>query len=460
MQQYQGVIGLAVLIGLAALFSNNRAKIRWSLVVWGLALQFAFALLILKTPVGRPFFSSLNTAVTRVIQFTDRGTYFVFGPLNDRYTTRVEVVSSEAAPPLPETSAGELIDDRQPAGVLPAGSQLTLESRDGKQLAPPMVSLAFALLPSVIFLSGLLSILYYIGLMQWVVRGIAWVMQRTMKTSGAETFCVAGNIFVGQTEAPLMIRPYLPTLTHSELLTVMTAGFATIAGGVLVFYTGILQPHLPGIAGHLMAASVMSAPAAIVIAKLLAPETEQPKTLQLSRIENGPKAANVVDAFGDGVIQGLQLVLTIAAMLIAFVTLVALVNGLLGLIPTGSAEPLTLQSVFGLLLRPLAWCLGIPWEESAAVGTLLGEKLVLTELYAYLNLSTLQNEGLLSERSATIAAYALCGFANFASVGVQLGGIGGMAPERRPEISRLVIRAMLGGAAASGMTACIAGMLM
>jgi CNT family concentrative nucleoside transporter len=257
----------------------------------------------------------------------------------------------------------------------------------------------------------------------------------------------------------MLVRPFLRDMTRSELLAVMVGGFATIAGGVMAVYAGVLSPHIPDIAGHLMAASVMSAPAALVIAKVMHPETETPTTLGTLRTPLERTAVNAVDAFGHGVTQGLTLALNVGAMLIAFIAAVALVNGLLGLIPHGESEPWSLQSILGTLFRPLAWCMGARWSESQTLGALLGEKLVLTELVAYTHLSTLPIGGEFSRRTAIIASYALCGFANFASIGVQLGGIGGMAPERRGDIAAMALKAMFGGALASWLTASIAGIL-
>jgi CNT family concentrative nucleoside transporter len=350
-----------------------------------------------------------------------------------------------------------------PAPPVPAvGTRLRLQSADGPQVAGPLINLAFWILPTIIFFSALLAVMYHVGVMQWIVRGIAWVMVRTLGTSGAETLCVASNIFVGQTEAPMMIRPFLKLMTRSELMAVMVGGFATIAGGVMAAYVGMLKGAFgtlaPEFAGHLMAASVMSAPAALVMAKILCPETETPTTLGMVAVTVERTNANALEAFGDGVTQGLQLALNVGAMLIAFLAAVALINGLLGLIPAPEGDPYTLQWLLGRLFQPIAWSLGVNWDEAEVLGTLLGEKLVLTELMAYTHLCEL-GPNALSPRTTVIASYALCGFANFASVGIQLGGIGGMAPERRRDLSTLALRAMLGGAFASWMTAAIAGVL-
>ncbi|MFV0446812.1 MAG: NupC/NupG family nucleoside CNT transporter [Planctomycetaceae bacterium] len=459
-QRWQGLIGIVVLLGLAVLMSEHRSRIRWSVVAWGLSLQFLFALLILRTPIGAPLFNSLNDGINRLIGYSNDGTTFVFKPLNDRFQSTFEV-SSTTTTTAQDSHDAEDSNDPSSASPLPVGTRLVVQSRDGPHVAPQLMTIAFWVLPTVIFFSALLALLYHLGVMQWLVKGIAWAMIRTMGTSGAETLCVAANIFVGQTEAPLMVRPFLKTMTRSELLTVMIGGFATIAGGVLALYVLFLQRELPNIAGHLMAASVMSAPAALVIAKLMLPETETPDTLGTLHIEIPRTAANAVEAFGDGVTQGLQLALNIGAMLLAFVAMVALVNGLLGLIPVSpGADPWSLQGLLGQLFRPLAWTLGVNWHEAHTLGMLMGEKIVLTELIAYSDLSQLEVGTEIQERTALIASYALCGFANFASIGIQLGGIGAMAPERKPVIAALAVRAMLGGALASWLTAAVAGLLL
>lgn len=459
MERGQGLIGIGVLLLLAVAMSSHRRRIDWRLVATGLALQFVFALFILKTPLGRPCFDVLNAGFSRVIDFAQAGTTFLFRPLSDALVTRHEVLPPEEAPPGETSSAAPEREEATPPW--PAGSRVRLRWLDSRHIAAPLMNIAVVVLPTVIFFSGLLAVLYHLGVMQAVIRGIAWLMVRTMRTSGAETLCVAANIFVGQTEAPLMVRPFLAQMTRSELLTVMVGGFATIAGGVMALYIGMLSHALPDIAGHLMAASVMSAPAALVIAKILQPETDEPVTLGDIRVRVPRTAGNVVEAFGDGVTSGLQLALNIGAMLIAFVAAVALVNGVLGLIPLpAGAAPLTLQGILGIVFRPLAWTLGVPWSEAELLGTLLGEKLVATELVAYSHLQTLTIGVDLSRRTAVIASYALCGFANFASVGIQLGGIGAMAPERKGDLAQLALRAMLGGALASWLTAAIAGLLL
>ena len=421
MQQYQGLIGIVTLMAIAVLLSENRRKIVWRPVLMGLGLQVLFAALILRTTWGKPFFDACGDVINTLLGFCDRGTDFVFKHLSQ------------------------------------------LSDRD-KQLEGPLVNLAFRVLPSIIFFSAIMAVLYHLGVMQFIVRIIAWVMVKTMGTSGAETFSVAANIFVGQTEAPLLVQPFLAKMTRSEIMTIMLAGFATIAGGVLALYVGMLTPLIPDIAGHLIASSVMGAPASIVFAKILVPETETPQTLGDLQVPLPRNTTNIIEAFGDGANEGLKLTLSVCAMLIAFIAAMEMVNALLGwgpIIPgLGWKVPATsMQEIFGWAFRPLAWTLGANWEESRVVGTLLGEKLVLTELIAYSDLSKPETMAQLSPRTARIAAYALCGFANFASVGIQVGGIGAMAPERKAEISQLAIKAMIGGALASAMTGAIAGLM-
>jgi CNT family concentrative nucleoside transporter len=420
MERFQGLIGVVVLLGIALALSNNRRAISLRIVLWGLALQFGFAFVTLRTELGLRFFQVCDTAINKLLEFSERGSEFVF---RSYVTDRVEA---------------------------------------------PLINFAFHTLPTVIFFSALLSVLYHLGIMQLVVKGMAWVMVRTMGTSGAETLSATGDIFVGQTEAPLLIRPFLPGLTKSELMTVMCGGFATIAGGVMAVYVGMLQDTVPGIAGHLMAASVMCAPAAIVIAKIIWPETLEPQTRGTLHVPVERHARNSLEAIAEGATDGMKLSLNIAAMLIAFIAMVAFINAILGWGPTlrvpftaleWQVPAVSLQDIFGWLLRPLAWTLGVNWDEAKVLGTLLGEKLVMTELVAYSNLGKMQPGVELSERSAIIASYALCGFANFASIGIQMGGIGALAPERKPDLAELALKAMIGGALATCMTAAIAGLL-
>ena len=401
----QGLIGMILLLGIAFVLSNNRRKINYRIIVWGLTLQFIFGILILKTPLGKPLFGFFDKVITKLISFSDSGSDFLFKSL------------------VPGVGYHEA-----------------------------MVNFAFRALPTIIFFSSLMTVLYHFGVIQFIVKWISRIMQKSMGTSGSETLSVAANIFVGQTEAPLMIRPFIRTMTQSELMAVMTGGFATVAGGVLALYV-IWLKDIPGIAGHLLAASVMSAPAAMVVAKIIYPETELSETSGDLNIIIEKPDSNAMEALGRGATEGLKLAANVAAMLVAFVALIAMVNYLLTFADT------SIQGILGFVFRPLAWAMGISWEEAQMVGVLMGEKITLTELIAYSDLRDLRLEQAISDRTAIIASYALCGFANFASIGIQLGGIGGIAPERRKDLASLALKAMLGGALASWMTASIAGIL-
>ena len=401
----QGLIGMILLLGIAFILSNNRRKINYRIVGWGLSLQFIFGILILKTPLGKPLFGFFDKVITKLISFSDSGSDFLFKSL------------------VPGVGYHEA-----------------------------MVNFAFRALPTIIFFSSLMTVLYHFGVIQFIVKWISRIMQKSMGTSGSETLRVAANIFVGQTEAPLMIRPFIRTMTQSELMAVMTGGFATVAGGVLALYV-IWLKDIPGIAGHLLAASVMSAPAAMVVAKIIYPETELSETSGDLNIIIEKPDSNTMEALGRGATEGLKLAANVAAMLVAFVALIAMVNYLLTFADT------SIQGILGFIFQPLAWAMGIPWEEAQMVGVLMGEKITLTELIAYSDLRDLRLEHAISDRTAIIASYALCGFANFASIGIQLGGIGGIAPERRKDLASLALKAMLGGALASWMTASIAGIL-
>ena len=316
-----------------------------------------------------------------------------------------------------------------------------------------MVSFAFRALPVIIFFSSLINIGYHFGIIQFIVKWVAKIMQKSMGTSGAETLSISANIFVGQTEAPIMVRPFINNMTKSELMAIMTGGFATTAGSVLALYVLWLE-KIPGIAGHMLAASIMSAPAALVVAKIIYPETEKSETK--GNLKSIPKkeTQNVMDALGKGATDGLKLAANVAAMLIAFVSIISMVNYFLSFIFS-----MNMQEMMGIFFQPLAWTMGVPWDEAKILGSLMGEKIVLTELIAYSNLSDLVNENSISNRTAIIASYALCGFANFGSIGIQLGGIGGMAPKRRRELSRIGLKAMVAGAIASWLTATVAGLL-
>ena len=400
-----GLLGIVVLLGIAVAMSNNRKQINLRIVGWGLGLQLIFALFILKTPIGKPLFGFLDKAISKLISFSDAGGDFLF-------TSFVPDVGFHTA----------------------------------------LINFAFRALPTIIFFSALMSVLYHLGIIQFIVKWIAKAMQKTMGTSGSETLSVSANIFVGQTEAPLMVRPFINKMTQSELMAVMVGGFATVAGGVLAIYVKWLT-DIPGIAGHLLAASVMSAPAALVIAKIIYPEVEESETMGDLKIEVEKTSSNVMEAMGNGATDGLKLAANVAAMLVAFLSIIAMVNYLLGFANT------SIDQLLGLIFQPLAWTMGVPWEESAMMGILMGKKIAFTELIAYGDLKDIMASGQISERTAIIASYALCGFANFGSIGIQLGGIGGIAPERKKDLAKLVTKAMVGGALASWLTATIAGIL-
>ena len=404
MNQFTGIIGIVVLLAIAYAMSDNREKINYRTVAWGLALQIMFGVLILKTPIGRPIFSFVDKMISKLIGFADKGSEFVFG-------SQVNNIGFH----------------------------------------PAFESIAFRLLPTIIFFSALISILYHYGIIQFVIKYISRLMQKTMRTSGAETLSVSANIFVGQTEAPLMIRPFVNNMTRSELAAVMIGGFATAAGGVLAIYAKWLD-NIPGIAGHLMSASLMSAPAALVIAKIIYPETDKTNSNPV-QLESDKTSVNVMDALGNGTIIGLKLAVNVGAMLISFISIIALVNYFL------SIFGLTIESILGIIFQPLAWAMGIPWNESSLVGSLMGKKIVFTEFVAFSDLKLLIANNQISERAAIITSYALCGFANFGSIGIQLGGIGGIAPDRRKDIAQLIFKAMIGGALASWLTATLAGIL-
>ena len=401
-ERFISLVGLGVFTGLAYLLSIDRRAIRWRPVLWGIAIQLIFALLILRTPIGFAVFSFLGSLVGRFLDFSDAGAAFVFG---------------------------ENFKD---------------------------FFFAFKVLPTIIFFSSFITVLYHYGVLQRVVEWVAAVMIRTMKTSGAESLSAASNIFVGQTEAPLLIKPYVGTMTQSELHAVMTGGFATIAGGVMAAYISFGIP-----AEHLIAASVMSAPAALAISKLLYPETEPSLTAGEVTIKVERTSANVIDAAASGALDGLRLALNVGAIIIAFLALLAMVNALLGWVGGLVGFPtLSLELILSFLLAPIAWLMGIPWADCGQVGTLLGKRTILNEFIAYVDLQTLIQENRISERAVIIATYALCGFANIGSIGIQIGGIGGIAPNRQPDLAQLGLRAMIGGTLACFMTASIAGMLL
>ena len=495
-----GFFGLAVLLGIATVFSNNRRAIDWKLVSTGVSLQIAFAALVLLVPGGKDVFDALGNGFVKVLSFVGAGSSFIFGDLMD--TTKFGFI------------------------------------------------FAFQVLPTIIFFAALMGVLYYVGVMQWIVRIMALAITKIMRVSGAETTSVCASVFIGQTEAPLTVRPYIAKMTESELLTMMIGGMAHIAGGVLAAYVGMLGGGDPVqsafYAKHLLAASIMAAPATLVIAKVLIPETGNPLTRGTVRMEVEQHASNIIDAAASGAADGLKLALNIAAMLLAFIALIALLNwplnalgtfdssawtgtqivmwgvflGLIALFSVsllalylfpaakrprvdafrarlgigwvaalalvacvmlvivvlpgssinaavsslvGGKFELGLESILGYLLAPIAWVIGVPWQDATVVGSLIGQKIVINEFVAYLQLADIIKNGadgiMLSEQGKLVATYALCGFANFSSIAIQIGGIGGLAPERRSDLARFGMRAVLGGSLATFMTATIAGVL-
>ena len=406
MSSLLGILGLFTLLLIAFLLSENKRAINIKTVIYGLAFQLIFALFILKTPFGAPIFSFLDKSINILIGFSSSGSDFLFKSYID-----------------------------------------------GVGFHPGLINFAFSTLPTIIFFSSLVAVLYHFGFLQAIIKFIARRMQLTLGTSGSETLSVAGNIFLGQTESPLMVRPFVSKMTKSELMAVMTGGFATVSGGVLAIYVSWLT-DIQGIAGHLLAASVMSAPAALVVAKIIYPETEESQTMGDINVNIEQTNINAMEALSNGATDGLKLAANIAAMLIAFISFVAMVNYFLSFAGT------SMEDIFGIIFRPLAWTMGVPWNEAQIVGMLMGKKIVLTELVAYGDLQNLIRDGMISERSAIISTYALCGFSNFASIGIQLGGIGAMAPDRKKDLAKLVTKAMFGGAIASWLTATIAGLLL
>lgn len=413
-------MGVFVLVAFAYLLSTNRQNINWKTVTVGLLLQWILAILILGVPlVGlpgllTPLFSAANDLVMNIISYSDAGAAFLFGPLMN-----VDKI-------------GGLV-------------------------------IGLKILPTIIFFSTLMAVLYHLGLLQKVVYWMALAMHKTLKISGAESLSAAANVFVGQTEAPLIIRPYLKKMTESEIMSVMTSGMATVAGGVLAAYVAMLSGLIPNIAGHLLTASVMSAPAALIIAKILVPETKTPETLGKVEVTSEKNSVNLVGAAADGAFEGTKLAINVGGMLIAFIALVALINGLLGWVGNVTTlndllqEKLTLELILGWLFSPIAFLMGITLDNCVYVGQLLGKKVVLNEFVAYLDLS--ENGAKLSERSAIIASYALCGFANFSSIAIQIGGIGGLEPTKTPTLARFGILSLIGGTLAACMTGAIVGVL-
>jgi CNT family concentrative nucleoside transporter len=407
MERFTGLLGLVAILVLCVLLSKNRRAIRPSLFLWGLGMQFGFAFLVLKTDFGK-LFQFASVAVNALLNYAEEGSQFVFGPL-------------------------------------------------GVKTGAFGVVFAFQVLPIVIFIASLFAILYYFGVMQVVIKSMAWVMQRVMGASGAEATNVAASIFMGQTEAPLTIRPFLANLTESELFTVMTCGMAHVSGAVMAAYVKIAGVSIE----HLLTAVIMTAPATLLLAKILVPETGTPETAGTLKVEVPKPGVNLIDAAARGAGDGLQLALNIAAMLIAFIALIALVNGVLGWIHSVTAlawVPPSLQKIFGIVFAPVAWMLGVSWKDAASIGDMLGTRMVLNEFIAFLRLGELKNT--LDHRSFVIATFALCGFANFSSIAIQIGGIGALAPSRKSDLARLGLKAMMAGTLANFMSACIAGVLL
>jgi CNT family concentrative nucleoside transporter len=424
MQRLIGILGIFTMMGIIYLLSSNRKAVKLRTIAWGLGLQFTFALIILKTQPGKWFFLRVNDIIVAVLNCAQAGASFVFGNLTNMF--------------------------------VPVGHLGTDGFKQFQDLVTNngMAIFAFSVLPTIIFFSSLMSILYHYGIMQRIVGFFARIMARTLKTSGAESLSAASNIFVGQTEAPLVVRPYLQKMTLSELNAIMVGGFATIAGGVLAAYVGLLKDVVPNIAGHLLSASIMSAPAGLMMAKIMRPEVDVPETGGNVKVTFTKTTQNGIDAAAAGAGDGLKLALNVAAMLIAFIGLVALINLILNLFRDG----LTLSLIFGNVLAPLAWLMGIPWPDAAEFGDLLGTQLMINEFVSY---TKLQAYGpLITERTAILATYALCGFSNLGSVGIQIGGISALAPERRGDLAKLGLRAMLCGAFASWCTCCVAGILL
>jgi CNT family concentrative nucleoside transporter len=410
MGRFTGVLGLVTMLALAYLFSSNRRAIKLKLVLWGLGLQIAFAFLVFYWTFGQRVFYRAGNAVNRLLAYAFEGSSFVFGEL-------------------------------------------------GKQRSSIGFIFAFQVLPTIIFIASLFALLYYLGVMQVVIRGAAWIMQRVMGASGAESLNVAASIFMGQTEAPLTIRPFLPDLTQSELMTIMTSGMAHVSGGIMAAYIAF------GVeARHLLTAVIMTAPGTLLVSKMLVPETEQPKTMGVVHLEHVEHDSNFLAAIARGTSEGLAMAINVGAMLIAFLALIALTNGILGGIHNWLSGhgmmwfPMSLQQIFGWAFAPVAFIIGVPWHDCVQIGNLLGTRMVVNELVAFSMLGPLK--GALDPRSFTIATFALCGFANFSSIGMQIGGIGALAPNQKTQLAKLGIRAMLAGTMANLMSASIVGIFL
>jgi CNT family concentrative nucleoside transporter len=407
MGRFTGFLGIAVILGVAWLCSTHKKAIHLRILAWGMGLQVLFALLVLKTGFGKVF-QWIGSGVNSMLDYAEQGSNFLFGPL-------------------------------------------------GIKSGPYGVIFAFQVLPIVIFIASFFSILYYLGVMQWIVKAMAIGMQKLMGVSGAESLNVAASIFMGQTEAPLTIKPFLAGLTESELFTIMTSGMAHVSGAVMAAYVKIAGVPIE----HLLTAVIMTAPATIMLSKIFVPETEKPATAGRVEIKVEKTAVNVIDAAAQGAGDGLHLALNIGGMLIAFLALIAMVNGILGglhNLPGFGWLPASLEKLFGAIFAPVAFIMGVPWKDAASIGDLLGTRLVLNEFVAFLKLGPMKAQ--LDPRSFVIATYALCGFANFSSIAIQIGGIGALAPNRKSDLARLGLRAVAAGSLANFMSACIAGMLL
>lgn len=430
----RGTIGMVALIAICVLFSNNRKAINWRLVITGLALQLIFALLVLRVSWVHAGFEYIASAFATLTSFSNYGADFLFKSF---VTDQVEM---------------------------------------------PLLNFAFRVLPTIVFFSAITSLLYYLGILQKIVQAFAWVMSKAMGLSGAESLSAAGNIFLGQTEAPLLVKPYISHMTNSELMCLMTGGMATIAGGVLAAYINFLGGDDPAMrvvfATHLLSASIMSAPAAVVAAKILYPETHRSRPPEEVNLSTEKMGANSLEAISIGTSDGIRLAVNVGAMLLVFIAILAMGNHLLGWVgdfhlkgylslnqtianaTEGMYTRLSLEYLFGLIFAPLAWLLGTPSADMMVVGRLLGEKTILNEFFAYISMSKLNADGMIQDpRSLIIATYALCGFSNIASIGIQIGGIGAIAPGKRAMLSKLGVKALIGGSVACFFTACIAGML-
>ena len=407
MERFTGLLGIAAILAAAFLLSAHKSAIKLRILAWGVGLQFAFAILVLKTGFGQ-IFQAVGAGVNAMLGYAEAGSDFLFGPL-------------------------------------------------GVKSGPYGVIFAFQVLPIIIFIASFFAILYYLGVMQVIVRGMAVGMQKVMGASGAESLNVAASIFMGQTEAPLTIKPFIAGMTQSELFTIMTSGMAHVSGAVMAAYVKIAGVEIR----HLLTAVIMTAPATIMLAKIFFPEVDKPATAGKVEVKVEKTAVNIIDAAGRGAFDGLQLALNVGGMLIAFLALIAMINGILGWVHTLPGMwwlPGSLQQIFGVLFAPVAWLMGVSWKDCSTIGNLLGTRLVANEFLAFIDLGKIR--ATLDPRSFTIATYALCGFANFSSIAIQVGGIGALAPSRKSDLARLGLKAVAAGTMANFMSACIAGMLL